>query len=104
MIEPCKRCMKSMSIGLMALVAMASSTALAGEPTITLRLADSLPIGHIIHEAVTKPFIEAVEKRTDGGSRLRIPRRAARQGEGPATADAIRRSRHRLCRAVLCLR
>ena len=27
---------------------------------------DSLPIGHIIHEAVTKPFIEAVARRTNG--------------------------------------
>src|SRR6202000_3075160 len=26
----------------------------------------SLPVGHIIHEAVTKPFIEAVAKRTNG--------------------------------------
>jgi TRAP-type C4-dicarboxylate transport system substrate-binding protein len=45
---------------------MASGTARADEPTITLRLADSLPVGHIIHEAVTKPFIAAIEKRTNG--------------------------------------
>jgi TRAP-type C4-dicarboxylate transport system substrate-binding protein len=58
--------MRSVLIVLIAFAAMASSAARADEPTITLRLADSLPVGHIIHEAVTKPFIEAVEKRTDG--------------------------------------
>jgi TRAP-type C4-dicarboxylate transport system substrate-binding protein len=58
--------MRSVLIVLMAFAAMAPNFAHADEPTITLRLADSLPVGHIIHEAVTKPFIEAVEKRTDG--------------------------------------
>src|ERR1700679_1866613 len=58
--------MRSVLIVLMAFAAMAPNSARADEPTITLRLADSLPVGHIIHEAVTKPFIEAVEKRTDG--------------------------------------
>jgi len=58
--------MKSILSGLMALLAMAWSAARADEPAITLRLADSLPVGHIIHEAVTTPFIEAVEKRTNG--------------------------------------
>lgn len=58
--------MKSVFIGLLALAALAASAARAEEPAITLRLADSLPIGHIIHEAVTKPFIAAVEQRTGG--------------------------------------
>jgi TRAP-type C4-dicarboxylate transport system substrate-binding protein len=58
--------MRSVLIVLMAFAAMAPNSGRADEPTITLRLADSLPVGHIIHEAVTKPFIEAVEKRTDG--------------------------------------
>jgi TRAP-type C4-dicarboxylate transport system substrate-binding protein len=57
---------KSIFNGLLAVAVLASGTARADEPTITLRLADSLPIGHIIHEAVTKPFIAAVEKRTNG--------------------------------------
>lgn len=38
----------------------------AEEAKITLRLADSLPTGHVIHEVVTKPFIEAVNRRTNG--------------------------------------
>ncbi len=58
--------MKSILAGLVAVAAIASGAAQADEPVITLRLADSLPVGHIIHEAVTKPFIEAVEKRTGG--------------------------------------
>jgi TRAP-type C4-dicarboxylate transport system substrate-binding protein len=58
--------MRSVLIVLMAFAAIAPNSARADELTIALRLADSLPVGHIIHEAVTKPFIEAVEKRTDG--------------------------------------
>lgn len=57
--------MKSMLSGAI-LAAMICGTACAGDAKITLRLADSLPIGHIIHEVVTKPFIEAVNKRTNG--------------------------------------
>jgi TRAP-type C4-dicarboxylate transport system substrate-binding protein len=56
--------MKSFLIGVVAAVAI-SGTARA-EDKISLRLGDSLPIGHIIHEAVTKPFIEAVARRTNG--------------------------------------
>ncbi|MBI5265062.1 MAG: hypothetical protein HY852_24980 [Bradyrhizobium sp.] len=56
--------MKSFAIGVVA-AAMLSDTACA-EDKINLRLGDSLPIGHVIHEAVTKPFIEAVAKRTNG--------------------------------------
>jgi TRAP-type C4-dicarboxylate transport system substrate-binding protein len=56
--------MKSFLIGVIAAVAI-SGTARA-EDKISLRLGDSLPIGHIIHEAVTKPFIEAVARRTNG--------------------------------------
>jgi TRAP-type C4-dicarboxylate transport system substrate-binding protein len=33
---------------------------------VTLRIADSLPNGHIIHQVMTKPFIEAVEKESKG--------------------------------------
>ena len=33
---------------------------------ITLRLADSLPAGHVIHEMVAKPFMELVTKATNG--------------------------------------
>lgn len=58
--------MKSVFAGLVIAAALLSNTARADDPVIALRLADSLPIGHIIHEAVTKPFIAAVEKRTGG--------------------------------------
>jgi TRAP-type mannitol/chloroaromatic compound transport system substrate-binding protein len=44
----------------------AISSATAADDKITLRLADSLPVGHVIHQVITKPFIEAVEKRTNG--------------------------------------
>ncbi|MGO9357108.1 MAG: TRAP transporter substrate-binding protein DctP [Xanthobacteraceae bacterium] len=53
-----------LAAGLLA-AAMASG-ARAEDAALTLRLADSLPAGHIIHEAVTKPFIAAVEARTGG--------------------------------------
>ena len=56
--------MKPILIGVLA-AAMLSGAASA-EDKINLRLGDSLPIGHIIHEAVTRPFIEAVARRTNG--------------------------------------
>jgi TRAP-type C4-dicarboxylate transport system substrate-binding protein len=56
--------MKSSLTGLFVMAAL--SGAVRAEEQITLRLADSLPIGHVIHEAVTKPFIDAVAKRTNG--------------------------------------
>ena len=57
--------MRSIAAGILAVV-MTASVARSEEPMLTLRLADSLPIGHIIHESVTKPFMEAVQKRTGG--------------------------------------
>ena len=53
------------------LVALAFGTVLASgaanaQSTITLRLADSLSNGHVIHESVAKPFMEAVTKATGG--------------------------------------
>src|SRR3981081_209746 len=50
--------------GLAALL-FATSSASAQEK-ITLRLADSLPSGHVIHELVAKPFMELVTKATNG--------------------------------------
>jgi TRAP-type C4-dicarboxylate transport system substrate-binding protein len=44
----------------------AISSAAPADDKITLRLADSLPVGHVIHQVITKPFIDAVEKRTNG--------------------------------------
>src|SRR4051794_37224433 len=48
-----------------ALLAVATSPATAQEK-ITLRLAESLPAGHVIHELVAKPFMELVTKATNG--------------------------------------
>ena len=47
------------------LLAASTSTASAQEK-ITLRLADSLPSGHVIHELVGKPLSELVTKLTNG--------------------------------------
>jgi TRAP-type C4-dicarboxylate transport system substrate-binding protein len=48
-----------------AVLAAGASPALAQEK-ITLRLAESLPAGHVIHELVAKPFMELVTKATNG--------------------------------------
>jgi len=47
------------------LLAASASPSFAQEK-ITLRLADSLPSGHVIHELVAKPFMELVTKATNG--------------------------------------
>ena len=53
-------------LGLVAgLAAMAASVAQA-QDKITLRLADTLPNGHVIHELAGKPFAELVTKLTNG--------------------------------------
>ena len=38
----------------------------AAQEKINLRLAESLPAGHVIHELVAKPFMELVTKATNG--------------------------------------
>src|SRR4051794_37885020 len=38
----------------------------AAQEKITLRLAESLPAGHVIHELVAKPFMKLVTKATNG--------------------------------------
>ena len=57
--------MKQICVGLVFGAVLAHGGARAQE-TITLRLADSLSNGHAIHEAVAKPFMEAVTKATNG--------------------------------------
>jgi len=52
-------------------LALAGALALAAAPAaaqekITLRLAESLPQGHVIHELVAKPFMDLVTKATNG--------------------------------------
>lgn len=52
---------------LAALVALAAlATRAEAADKITLRLADSLPSGHVIHEMITKPFMEEVTRLTGG--------------------------------------
>jgi TRAP-type C4-dicarboxylate transport system substrate-binding protein len=48
-----------------ALLAVGTSPAVSQEK-ITLRLGDSLPNGHVIHELVAKPFMDLVTKATNG--------------------------------------
>jgi TRAP-type C4-dicarboxylate transport system substrate-binding protein len=52
--------------GLVAILLAASASPSLAQEKITLRLADSLPSGHIIHELVAKPFMELVTKATNG--------------------------------------
>jgi TRAP-type C4-dicarboxylate transport system substrate-binding protein len=47
-------------------VLMSSAGTASAQQKITLRLADSLPHGHVIHELVGKPFMELVTKATNG--------------------------------------
>src|ERR1700709_1737758 len=54
------------SAALAALILGASVSASSAEDKIVLKLADSLPAGHIIHEMVAKPFMELVTKATNG--------------------------------------
>jgi TRAP-type C4-dicarboxylate transport system substrate-binding protein len=48
------------------LLLVVSATSSFAQEKITLRLADSLPSGHVIHELVAKPFMELVTKATNG--------------------------------------
>src|SRR5205085_11288279 len=43
-----------------------AATPVGAQEKITLRLAESLPQGHVIHELVAKPFMELVTKATNG--------------------------------------
>ena len=52
--------------GLAACLLAASASSASAQEKITLRLADSLPSGHVIHELVAKPFMELVTKATNG--------------------------------------
>lgn len=52
--------------GLAAGLFVASASPSLAQEKITLRLADSLPSGHVIHELVAKPFMELVTKATNG--------------------------------------
>ncbi|MCF8482000.1 MAG: TRAP transporter substrate-binding protein DctP [Rhodospirillum sp.] len=54
--------MKAIALG--ALLIAVASPARAAE--ITLRMGDSLPVGHVISETATKPWIDLVEKKSDG--------------------------------------
>src|SRR4051794_41244069 len=53
-------------IVLAAAFAAAITCPAAAQEKITLRLAESLPQGHVIHELVAKPFMELVTRATSG--------------------------------------
>jgi len=53
-------------VGAAALAAALLTASAASAQTITLRLADSLPNGHVIHELVAKPFMELASKASNG--------------------------------------
>lgn len=61
-IEP--RWLKSAALA--ALLLAGSAAAASADDKIVLKLADSLPAGHVIHEMVAKPFMELVTKATNG--------------------------------------
>jgi TRAP-type C4-dicarboxylate transport system substrate-binding protein len=52
--------------GLVAFLLATSISSSSAQEKITLRLADSLPSGHVIHELVAKPFMALVTKATNG--------------------------------------
>jgi TRAP-type C4-dicarboxylate transport system substrate-binding protein len=53
-------------IGFAAAAALAWAGTAAQAQTITLRVADALPNGHIAHQFILRPFMEAVTKATNG--------------------------------------
>src|SRR5947208_12415937 len=53
-------------IVLAAALVAATACPAAAQEKIVLRLAESLPQGHVIHELVAKPFMELVTKATNG--------------------------------------
>jgi TRAP-type C4-dicarboxylate transport system substrate-binding protein len=57
---------RSTCSALTALFLCSASAAAGAEAVTTLRIADSLPSGSFIHQLVTKPFMEQVEKATNG--------------------------------------
>lgn len=56
----------SLSTTLAAALLAAGTAPLHAQEKITLRLADTLPVGHVIHEIIGKPFTELVSKATNG--------------------------------------
>jgi TRAP-type C4-dicarboxylate transport system substrate-binding protein len=53
-------------IVLAACIVAASTSPAISQEKVTIRLADSLPNGHVIHELVAKPFMELVSKASNG--------------------------------------
>lgn len=58
--------MHTYSLGAFAFAASAAFMPADAAPTIDLKMADSLPVGHIIGENTTKPWIELVQKLSAG--------------------------------------
>jgi TRAP-type C4-dicarboxylate transport system substrate-binding protein len=49
-----------------AAIVLAGASPAISQEKVTIRLADSLPTGHVIHELVAKPFMELVTKASNG--------------------------------------
>jgi TRAP-type C4-dicarboxylate transport system substrate-binding protein len=49
-----------------AAIVLAGASPAMSQEKVTIRLADSLPNGHVIHELVAKPFMELVTKASNG--------------------------------------
>lgn len=58
--------MKHTKLGLIAGLMLSVSAGAAVAKDVSLRVADSLPVGHYIAENLLKPFLADVEKSTDG--------------------------------------
>ena len=58
--------MKTMKARYLSILSLVAATTSASADTLTLRVADSLPNNHIIHQTVTRPFMEAVKKASHG--------------------------------------
>lgn len=54
------------SLFLCILLVMAAGSYSSRAEVVTLRIADSFPAGHVFHKVLTVPFMEEVEKESDG--------------------------------------
>src|SRR5574340_118633 len=61
-----KRLAIGITVILCSLVTLLADREAMAAGVIELRIADSIPTGHLIHRVITKPFMEGVEKATKG--------------------------------------
>lgn len=63
--------MKALRHAVLAATLLLAHPASAAEEPVTLRIADSLPSGHFLYDAVTVPFIKAAEEASNGRLKFR---------------------------------